>query len=120
MDASGDCSAEVTDMSDSSLLVRNFVQVNHFFNRIFPSFPNYTPFQLKRISLLGFSHLCLSLPGSEVSLVNLGEENENGSKVREGKGESCQCNGKPNHSLVDMFSSIIAKLNNFVWSCFER
>merc|ERR1719320_990790 len=69
--SSGHCSVEVTDMSNWSFLLIKFAQLNQLFRQILPSVPSYKPFQLKKISLLGFSHLCLSLPGSEVSLINL-------------------------------------------------
>jgi len=116
--SSGHCSVEVTDMSNWSFFLNKFVQLNQLFRQILPSVPSYKPFQLKKISLLGFSHLCLSLPGSEVSLINLGEEEDKSSNESEGNGESCQCNASQSDSLTNRLSYFITEFGSIVMSYF--
>eukprot|EP00090_Calanus_glacialis_P046806 TRINITY_DN9370_c0_g1_i4.p1 TRINITY_DN9370_c0_g1~~TRINITY_DN9370_c0_g1_i4.p1 ORF type:complete len:781 (-),score=158.05 TRINITY_DN9370_c0_g1_i4:42-2384(-) len=114
LDSSDQCSVEALDMSESNFLLKNFVQFNHFFNKIFPSFPSYLPFQLKKISLLGFSHLCLSLPGSEVSLINLGVTEEKGGNLS--NGGKCNCEEKSQGNMAHQFSVFIVNLKKFFTS----
>jgi len=118
LNTSGHCSVEVTDMSNWSFLLNKFAQLNQLFRQILPSVPSYKPFQLKKISLLGFSHLCLSLPGSEVSLINLGEEEDKSSNASEGNGESCQCKEKRSDSVITRLSTFITEFGSVVMSYF--
>jgi len=113
LDSSGQCSVQVLDLSQSNFIVKNFVRLNKLFHNIFPSFPSYEPFQLKKISLLGFSHLCLSLPGSEVSLISLGQTTERG--TNNSRRKNCDCEHTKD-SLVIFFSTLVNKFKKFVWS----
>jgi len=118
LNSSGHCSIEVTDKSNWNFFLSNFIQLNQLFRKILPRFPSHKPFQLKKISLLGFSHLCLSLPGSEVSLINLGEEEDRSGNACGEKGESCHCNENLICSLTYKFSSLLTECRNFVMSYF--
>jgi len=114
LDNSGQCSVEAADLSESNFLMKNFVQFNQYFHNVFPSFPSFKPFQLKKISLLGFSHLCLSLPGSEISLINLGVADEKG--INRSNEKRCDSEGKPGGNMINQFSLIVASLKKFVLS----
>merc|ERR1712179_628220 len=118
LNSSGHCSIEVTEKSNWNFLMNNFIQLNQLIRKILPRIPSYKPFQLKKISLLGFSHLCLSLPGSEVSLINLGEEEDTSSNASAEKGESCECNDKQSGSLTNKLSSLLTEFGNIVMSYF--
>jgi len=118
LNSSGHCSIEVTEMSNWNFLMNNFIQLNQLIRKILPRIPSYKPFQLKKISLLGFSHLCLSLPGSEVSLINLGEEEDRSSNASAEKGESCECNEKQSGSLTNKLSSLLTEFGKIVMSYF--
>jgi len=72
-DQEGSCTVDILDISQKNSFVKNFLQLNIFFHSLFPNLPNFlSTFRVKKVTLLGFSHLCLHLPGSKVSLVNLG------------------------------------------------
>ena len=114
LDNSGQCSVEAADLSESNFLMKNFVQFNQYFHNVFPSFPSFKPFQLKKISLLGFSHLCLSLPGSEISLINLGVADEKG--INRSNEKRCDSEGKPGGNMINQFSILVASLKKFVLS----
>eukprot|EP00092_Neocalanus_flemingeri_P030052 GFUD01032628.1.p1 GENE.GFUD01032628.1~~GFUD01032628.1.p1 ORF type:complete len:756 (+),score=148.53 GFUD01032628.1:340-2607(+) len=115
-DSDGHCSVEALDLSDSNFLLKNFVQLNHFFHNIFSSFPSYLPFKLKKISLLGFSHLCLILPGSEVSLINLGLAEEIG--ANSSKGKKCNCEGNSKETIMHRLSIVFMDVKKLVLSMF--
>merc|ERR1719483_2038302 len=113
-DSNGHCSVEALDVSESSFLLKNFFQLNNLFKNIFPIFPSYLPFQLQKISLLGFSHICLSLPGSEVSLINLGLTEEKG--INNSNENKCNCEPKNEESIMHHFSNAFKNFKNFFLS----
>jgi len=114
VDKQGHCTVEALEISDENFLFKNFVQLNQFFYSIFPNIAYVNPFQLKKISLLGFSHICLSLPVTEVSLINLGLTSEKEANISEGG--SCNCDKNKSVSLMRQLSSVIVNVKNFFLS----
>lgn len=114
LESDGHCSLDILDISNENSLVKSFYQLNILFHRLFPIFPAHTPiFQLKRVSLMGFTHLCLYLPGSQLSFVNLGIINESSEE------KNCQCD--TNKNKPDVFyhvNDLFSKLSQYVSSLF--